>query len=66
MHHMSELLNVDRTNYENPRCPYCNSSTKKNGIIKRVHGIVQRYLCKSCGRTFQEIIKERVRGDHTI
>ena len=55
---MSELLDVDRHNYGNPPCPYCGCVTAKNGKITRKHGLVQRYRCVKCGRTFQTIIKK--------
>ncbi len=41
------------------RCPYCNSlNTIKKGIRKDIKKPLTRYLCKDCGRKFQEKRRE--------
>jgi len=36
----------------NPQCPYCNNPSKKKGFKKNKQRIIQRYLCKSCNKSF--------------
>lgn len=37
---------------ENPKCPFCNGITVKNGLRKNKLRAPQRYLCKSCKQSF--------------
>lgn len=37
------------------QCPRCGSGVKKFGTFKNRNGLVQRYRCKYCGHTFNDI-----------
>ncbi len=39
-------------NITNPKCPYCNGISKKKGFKKNKLRTTQRYLCRSCKRSF--------------
>lgn len=48
-----------------PPCPHCNSgSVKRAGVKTTRKGKLQRYRCKSCGRTFFELIEEASETEH--
>jgi rubredoxin len=48
-------INEDKNNSsENPICPCCGGSVKKFGTHRNVNGIVQRYQCLVCGKTFSD------------
>jgi len=40
----------------NPRCPYCKGIAQKQGKLRTVERLLQKYKCMDCGRTFSRLI----------
>ncbi|WP_457753462.1 transposase [Thermococcus sp.] len=63
-----DILNTIRKFSKNPnRCPYCGSTkVVKFGKLRTDDIKIQRYYCKECHRTFNELSGTPLEGVHSI